>query len=122
MIKILLIFLGTVSLSLGIIGIAVPGLPTTPFLLLAATLYFRSSKRLYRWLLDTKYFGPYIRKYRENRAMDFKVKIYSIVLMWLMILSSVIFFIDNSIARIIVVSVGIIGTVVMSMIPTIKRK
>ena len=122
MIKILLIFLGTVSLSLGIIGIAVPGLPTTPFLLLAATLYFRSSKRLYRWLLDTKYFGPYIRNYRENRAIDVKVKIYSIVLMWLMILSSVIFFIDNNIVRIIVVSVGIIGTIVMAMIPTIRRK
>ena len=122
MIKILLIFLGTVSLSLGIIGIAVPGLPTTPFLLLAATLYFRSSKRLYRWLLDTKYLGPYIRKYRDNRAIEKQTKIYSIVLMWVMITISVVFFIDSNIIRMIVTAVGLVGTVVMSMIPTIKRK
>lgn len=120
MIKFIYIFLGSASLTLAIIGIVVPGLPTTPFLLLAATLYFRSSKRLYAWLLDSKYFGKTIREFREKRAIGFKVKIYAISLMWIMVLCSIFFFLDNNIVRVVVLLAGIIGTLVMGMIPVIK--
>ncbi|MBW6479367.1 MAG: YbaN family protein, partial [Bacteroidales bacterium] len=58
--KILFAFLGTLSLILGVIGIFVPGLPTTPFLLLTAGLYMKSSERLYKLLISNKYLGPYI--------------------------------------------------------------
>lgn len=79
------IVLGSVSLALGVIGIFVPLLPTTPFLLLSAAAYFRGSPRLYNWLLDHKYFGTYIRNIREEHAIPLRAKIISITVMWLTI-------------------------------------
>ncbi len=81
--KILLATLGSLSLALGIIGIFVPLLPTTPFLLLAAALWVRSSPRLYEWLLAHRYLGEYVRNFRENRAIPLRAKIVSLVLLWL---------------------------------------
>ncbi len=80
--KTICIIIGTISLALGIIGIFVPLLPTTPFLLLTAALYFRGSPRLYQWLLSHKHLGPYIRNYRENKAIPLRAKIISLTLMW----------------------------------------
>ena len=80
--KTLYIVIGTISLALGILGIFLPLLPTTPFLLLTAALYFKGSFRLYNWLLNHRYFGPYIRNYRENKAIPLRAKIVSLVLMW----------------------------------------
>ena len=76
------ILLGSLSLALGIIGIFVPLLPTTPFLLLTAALYFKASPRLYNWLIQQKHLGPYIRNYRENKAIPLRAKIISLLLMW----------------------------------------
>ena len=80
--KYILLFLGTLSLSLGIIGIFLPVMPTTPFLLLAATLYMRSSERLYNWLLSHHYLGEYIRNFREYKAIPLRVKVVSVSLVW----------------------------------------
>ena len=80
--KVVYITLGSLSLALGILGIFVPLLPTTPFLLLTAALYFRGSPRLYDWLLSHKYLGPYIRNFRENKAIPLRAKIISITLLW----------------------------------------
>ncbi len=80
--KTFLIILGAVSLVLGIVGIFVPLLPTTPFLLLTAALWVRSSPRLYEWLLSHRYFGEYLRNYRENRAIPLRAKVISLTLMW----------------------------------------
>ena len=68
--------------GLGILGIFLPLLPTTPFLLLTAALYFKGSPRLYNWLLNHRHFGPYIRNFRENKAIPLRAKIISLVLMW----------------------------------------
>lgn len=84
--KTLYIALGTLSLALGILGIFLPLLPTTPFLLLTAALYFKSSPRLYNWLLNHKHLGPYIRNFRENKAIPLRAKIISISLMWITML------------------------------------
>lgn len=84
--KAIYILFGTLSLILGIIGIFLPLLPTTPFLLLAAALYVRCSPRLYDWLLNQKYLGPYIRNFRENKAIPLKAKVISITLIWTSIL------------------------------------
>lgn len=81
----LYILLGSICLCLGIIGIFVPLLPTTPFLLLTAALYFRGSDRLYCWLLGHKYLGPYIRNFREYRAIPMRAKIISVAMIWLTI-------------------------------------
>lgn len=89
--KTLYILLGSLSLVLGIIGIFLPLLPTTPFLLLTAALYVRSSPRLYNWLLRQKHLGPYIRNFREHKAIPLKAKIISVSLIWITILYCVIF-------------------------------
>ncbi len=76
------ILLGSVSLALGVVGIFVPLLPTTPFLLLAALCWVHASPRLYAWLLAQPRLGAYIRNYRENRAMPLRAKVWTLVLMW----------------------------------------
>lgn len=91
--KILYIILGSISLGLGILGIFLPLLPTTPFLLLTAALYFRGSPQLYNWLINHKYMGPYILNFRENKAIPLRAKIISVSLLWITILSCIFFII-----------------------------
>lgn len=80
--KIFYIISGSLCLALGAIGIFLPLLPTTPFLLLAAFLYCRGSERLYRWLTGHRLLGRYISEYRENKAMPLKAKIISLAMLW----------------------------------------
>jgi hypothetical protein len=98
-IKVILIIVGTISLGLGILGMVLPVLPTTPFLLLSAAAYARGSKRFYHWLMGNKWFGHYIKNYREGNGIPRKAKITAIAMLWTTILSSVIFFIDNPYVR-----------------------
>jgi len=119
--KIVLIILGSVSLILGIIGIFIPGLPTTPFLILTSALYLRSSNRLYNLLITNKYLGRPIKSFHENKGMTVQLKIYSIVFMWIMISISVYYI--NSPVRYIVLCAGIVGTIIMGfIIPTALKK
>jgi len=78
----LLLTAGTASLAVGIIGIFIPVLPTTPFLLLAAGCYLRSSPRFYNWLMNNRWLGAYIRNYIEGRGIPLKVKLFTIILLW----------------------------------------
>lgn len=87
--KILFVILGLLSLGLGIIGIVVPVLPTTPLLLLSAYFFLRSSQRLYRWLLTHKIFGSYIRNYIYHKAIEKEVKIFTLLLLWATIMLSI---------------------------------
>jgi len=120
MIKILFIILGTIFLIIGIIGIFVPGLPTTPFLLLTAGLYIRSSNYLYKSLISNRYIGSIIIEFQKKKGMSIKLKIYSIIIMWIMI--SISEFMLTIPYNIIVFFVGIIGTIVMGfIIPTVKK-
>lgn len=79
--KRLLILAGSLSLGLGILGIVVPLLPTTPFLLLAASCYLRSSTRLYRWLVTQRQLGFYIYCYQHHRAVSPRSKVFTILLL-----------------------------------------
>ncbi|MDH5544260.1 MAG: YbaN family protein [Gammaproteobacteria bacterium] len=90
--RILLLVAGTIFVGLGIIGIVVPGLPTTPFLLLAAACYARSSERFYWWLLENRWFGPSIRQWRETKSIPSKSKKTAIVLVILSFGVTIIFF------------------------------
>ena len=67
--KLMWVSLGSLFVGLGAIGVIVPGLPTTPFLILAAACYIRSSQRLYDWLISNKRFGPYLKDYREGKGI-----------------------------------------------------
>ncbi|MDR0688485.1 MAG: YbaN family protein [Prevotellaceae bacterium] len=87
--KYLLAFFGFLSLALGIIGIFLPLLPTTPFLLLSAFLFARSSERLHRWLLGHKVLGEYIRNFLQEKTIPLRIKIYSISALWAAIICSI---------------------------------
>lgn len=111
----LLIGMGSVSVFLGVLGIFLPLLPTTPFLLLACALYAKSSKRFYALLLNHKILGNYIRDYTERRGMLRKTKIMTLLLLWATIGLSIAFAADNVIIKILLlctaaaVSLHIIG-------------
>ena len=105
--KRLFIFLGMISLLLGIAGIPLPLLPTTPFLLLSAWLFSRSSKRFYLWLIHHKYFGTYIRNYREKGGVTMNVKIVSISMLWLTIICSAIWAVDYWWVRILLLLIAV---------------
>ena len=93
--KTLFVLLGAVSLLLGLVGIFVPLLPTTPFLLLAAALWVRSSPRLSAWLLAPRRRGPDIRNVRENRAIPLRAKILSVTLLWATLLYCIFFVVEE---------------------------
>ena len=114
--KIILVFLGTLSLVIGVIGIFVPGLPTTAFLLLTAALYMRSSDKLYKKLLANKILGPYITEFQTNKGMTKRMKMHAIGTMWVMITISCVFFVDLLSVKLVIIGVGIIGTIVMGFI------
>ncbi len=80
-----LLTIGWLSVVLGVIGIFVPVLPTTPFLLLAAACFARSSQRFYHWLVGHPKLGPWIRDYLHGNGIPLKGKVYAIGLMWLSI-------------------------------------
>ena len=93
--KYVFMLIGSVSLVLGVVGIFLPLLPTTPFLLLAAAMFFRSSPRAYRWLLGHRYLGPYIRSFREDRSIPLRAKIVALSLLWLTSLHCVVLIFDS---------------------------
>jgi len=107
--KILFIILGSIFLGLGSLGIILPLLPTTPFLLLTAYFYVKSSEKLYLWLINHKVFGVYIKNYVEHRAITKKTKITAITLKWIGIISTIII-VNNIVVTIIL---AIIATSVM---------
>lgn len=80
-----LLGIGWLSVALGVIGIFLPVLPTTPFFLLAAACFARSSQRFYDWLVMHPILGPWFRDYLEGNGIPRKAKIYSIATMWLSI-------------------------------------
>lgn len=79
----LLIIIGSLAVALGVLGMFLPILPTTPLLLLAAACYIRASDKLYQWLIKNKYLGSYIKNYRENKGMAKKDKVVTIGTLWI---------------------------------------
>jgi uncharacterized membrane protein YbaN (DUF454 family) len=117
----LLISAGTFFIGLGIIGIFLPLWPTTPFLLLAAACYARSSKRFYNWLLNNRWFGNYIKNYREGKRVPLKVKVLSISFLWFAIGYSAIFIVHILLGRIILILIAIVVTMHILSIKTLKQ-
>ena len=121
-IRTFLLFAGTVSLILGAIGVFLPVLPTTPFLLLSAACYLRSSKRMYKWLLRNRWFGEYIRNYQEGRGVPLKTKIIAIVFLWTTIIYSAFFALDEIlIAQAALLLIGLGVSVHLIRLPTLKN-
>jgi len=118
----LFIAFGFISLGLGIVGIIVPGLPTTPLVLLAAYFFSKSSKRFHQWLLDNRIFGKYIKDYQENPSIPLKTKIISQLMMWAMITYSTLYLIPSIYGQVSVILLGLVGSwYVLLHIPTRKK-
>jgi uncharacterized membrane protein YbaN (DUF454 family) len=120
-VKTIYIVLGTLSLILGIIGIIVPGLPATPFLLLTAWLYLRGSDRLYHKLLKHKHLGKYIDDFRSGKGMTLPFKLGSLLLMVVMVTISCLYLLEAYWLKSLVVGSALLGAAVMIfVIPTQK--
>lgn len=109
--KVLYVGCGTVCTLLALAGIVLPGLPATPFLLLASWLFIRSSPSLHARLESSRLFGPYLKRYRERGGVTAKGKTMIVILMLSVVAVSCIFFLESLALRIIVVSAGIAGAV-----------
>ena len=118
--KCLLIIIGTISLVLGITGLFLPVLPTTPFLLLSSFCYLRSSQRLYRWLMTRKVIGAYIYNYMTYKAVPKSTKVFSIIFLWITLIVSMIL-IGHWHVRIILILVGIGVNIHLLMLKTIEK-
>ncbi|UCG70812.1 MAG: YbaN family protein [Thermoplasmata archaeon] len=112
---------GTFFLALGIIGIVIPLLPTTPFLLLAAACYLRGSERMHKWLLNHRWFGEYIRNYQEGRGIPLKAKITAISFLWIAICFSAFFFVDNIWIRIILIAIAVGVSIHIISLKTLRK-
>jgi uncharacterized protein len=119
--KKLLVVLGFISLTLGVIGIVIPLLPTTPFLLLAAASFLKGSDRVYQWLMNHKLFGEYIRNFREHKAIPLRTKIFAISLLWITILFSIFYVVESIYLRLLLAAIAIAVTAHILNFKTLKQ-
>ncbi|MFC2151335.1 DUF454 family protein [Bacteroidota bacterium] len=120
--KYILASLGLISLSLGIIGVFIPLLPTTPFLLLSAALFMKSSTRLYNWLMNHKYLGKYLQNYILYKTISVKSKISSISLLWIAIFASIYLIVEKLIFKILLLIIAVAVTIhILSFKSSIKK-
>lgn len=115
----LVMALGWVSVMLGVLGIFLPVLPTTPFLLLAAACFVRTSPRFYNWLVNHPKLGKFIIYYLAGKGIPLKAKVYAIVLIWLSVLLSAFVLLDSPIVRIILPLVGVAVSLYLLLQPTL---
>ena len=119
-IRLLWVLLGSLSVGMGVIGIFVPGWPTTIFLIIASYFYIRSSEKLYNWLINNKILGIYLKNYYSGKGMPLKAKIFSILMMWSFGLLSIFLWISSNlmIVKITVFILLVIGTIFILRVKT----
>ena len=117
--RVILLFAGTLFVAIGVIGIYLPVLPTTPFLLLAAACYVRSSERMYRWLLAQPRLGREIQTILEKRGLPRNLKIFSLVFAWLVLGSLSLFVVESYLAKALLIALALIKTGVLMRMPTV---
>lgn len=118
-VRLLFAGLGMLFLLLGVLGIFLPVLPTTPFLLLAAACFTRSSRRISRWLLQHAHLGPMIREWREHRSMPYRAKRTALLLIALSFAISILFFVPGWPAKL---AMGIGGLLLAAWIARIPSR
>ena len=89
------LIVGSLALAAGILGVFLPILPTTPFVLLAAWCFLRSSEKLYEWVINNETFGPTVLNFQQGKGITQKTRIRAIVMMWVTISVSAYFFVSN---------------------------
>jgi uncharacterized membrane protein YbaN (DUF454 family) len=120
--KYFFIGLGSLFTLLGITGIFIPILPTTPFLVLAAYLFARSSERCLNWLLTNRLFGSYISNYRSGKGLPLTQKILTLILLWVTIGYSAFFHVEKLWLKILLGLIALAVTIHLATIKTYKRQ
>ena len=128
-IKALWLAVGLVCLVLGAVGMVLPILPTTPFLLAAAACFCKSSTRMYDWLLSNKWFGEYIRNYKEGRGLPMRTKITALTVLWVTIGLSTIFLLSRILPpplilpmQVVMIAVAVGVSIHILRLPTFKKR
>jgi hypothetical protein len=114
--------LGLLFLGLGIVGVFLPLLPATPFVLLAAACFARSSEKWHRWILANNTFGPMIRNWEQNRCISLRVKAIAIASMVFVGGYSIFFAVESNALKIAGAVFVTLGLITVIMIKTCKEK
>jgi len=115
---------GFLSMVIGFIGIPVPGLPTTPLMILAAACFAKSNQRFYDWIINNRLFGHHVKNYREGNGIPKKSKPIILLTLWSFVLFAVIIAIPDtapSISKYSTLFLAIIGTIFILRIPTLEE-
>jgi len=115
-----LVIAGTLALMLGFVGIILPVLPTTPFLILAAICYMRGSQWCYNSLLRNRFIGKYLKNYLSGRGMSLTSKILTMSLLWITILSTVFLLTENPVVKVVLAVVLVGVTIHILLIKTLR--
>jgi uncharacterized membrane protein YbaN (DUF454 family) len=118
--KALLVAAGSLCVALAVLGVFLPLLPTTPFLLLASACYVRSSERLHGWLMRNRLLGGYVRNFRERRGLPLRAKFTTVALLWLPLLYSV-YRLELPWLEVLLVLMGLVWSVVIFRVKTLKE-
>ena len=119
-IRILLLGCGFLFTFLAFLGAILPLVPTTPFLIVAAACFYRSSDRFYKMIMYNRYFGQYLRDYKSGKGIPLRVKIAALIFLWISTLVSVFLFIPYLWLEIVVIAINLAVTVHLYLIPTQK--
>ncbi|MFC2101972.1 YbaN family protein [Bacteroidota bacterium] len=117
--RLLLLASGWICVALGAIGVVLPLVPTTPFLLLAALCFYKSSPKFYTWLYANRFFGKYLLDYKEKKGVPIRVKIGTLLFMWASLAVSV-YFVHILWLRILLLAMGAAVTIHLFAIRTKK--
>ncbi|MBN2484414.1 MAG: YbaN family protein [Bacteroidales bacterium] len=112
--------LATVFLALAYLGIVLPGFPGTPFILLTAFFYVRSSEKMYNWLMRQKIFNKLIKEFENDVPIALRIKVMVLIPFWISILVAELFFVEQVWAHIVVLTVAIIFTVFLLRLKNVK--
>ncbi|HBN84492.1 MAG TPA: DUF454 domain-containing protein [Clostridiales bacterium] len=112
----ILMGIGSVFVGLGLLGILLPVLPTTPFLLIASACYFKSSEKCYWRLLSNRFCGHILRGYREGRGIPIRTKLFAISMIWLSIPLSIRYVISSVLIKVLISVIAMVVTVYLILI------
>lgn len=109
---------GSIAIVLAILGVFLPLLPTTPFLLLASACFARGSERMHRWLLNNKVFGTYLRDFEEGKGIPLRGKILAVSLLWISLGYSA-FQVNGLALKLVLIAIGVCVTIyLVGLVPT----
>lgn len=114
------LILGIICLGLAYLGVALPGVPGTPFILLTAFFFLRSSSRMYNWLYKRKLFAKIIDQFSSQEKLSWKFKIFVIIQLWISLVVAIIWFVESLPFQLLLVAIGVAGSVFVLMVKRVN--